>query len=68
MWRALVLVIVAGFVDAAGFLALAGTFVAFMSGNTSAGGALHRDVRRRAGGPPALPAAPLRLSAFTSAP
>ena len=40
MWRALVLVIVAGFVDAVGFLALAGTFVAFMSGNTSAGGAL----------------------------
>jgi uncharacterized membrane protein YoaK (UPF0700 family) len=33
-------VIVAGFVDAAGFLALAGTFVAFMSGNTSSGGAL----------------------------
>ena len=39
MWRVLVLVIVAGFVDAVGFLALAGTFVAFMSGNTSAGGA-----------------------------
>jgi uncharacterized membrane protein YoaK (UPF0700 family) len=35
-----VLVVVAGFVDAVGFLALAGTFVAFMSGNTSAGGAL----------------------------
>lgn len=34
------LVVVAGFVDAVGFLALAGTFVAFMSGNTSAGGAL----------------------------
>jgi uncharacterized membrane protein YoaK (UPF0700 family) len=33
-------VVVAGFVDATGFLALAGTFVAFMSGNTSAGGAL----------------------------
>ena len=40
MWRAMVLVIIAGFVDAVGFLALAGTFVAFMSGNTSAGGAL----------------------------
>ncbi len=40
MGRALLLVIVAGFVDATGFLALAGTFVAFMSGNTSAGGAL----------------------------
>lgn len=38
----------AGFVDAVGFLALAGTFVAFMSGNTSAGGALAGtlDVRR----------------------
>jgi len=40
LWRALLLVVVAGFVDAVGFLALAGTFVAFMSGNTSAGGAL----------------------------
>jgi uncharacterized membrane protein YoaK (UPF0700 family) len=40
VWRSLLLVIVAGFVDAVGFLALAGTFVAFMSGNTSAGGAL----------------------------
>jgi len=40
VWRAMVLVIIAGFVDAVGFLALAGTFVAFMSGNTSAGGAL----------------------------
>jgi uncharacterized membrane protein YoaK (UPF0700 family) len=40
LWRALVLVSVAGVVDAVGFLALAGTFVAFMSGNTSAGGAL----------------------------
>lgn len=40
MWRAMTLVIIAGFVDAVGFLALAGTFVAFMSGNTSAGGAL----------------------------
>jgi uncharacterized membrane protein YoaK (UPF0700 family) len=40
VWRAVVLVIIAGFVDAVGFLALAGTFVAFMSGNTSAGGAL----------------------------
>ena len=39
MRRALLLVIVAGLVDATGFLALAGTFVAFMSGNTSAGGA-----------------------------
>jgi uncharacterized membrane protein YoaK (UPF0700 family) len=34
-----VLVIIAGFLDAVGFLALAGSFVAFMSGNTSAGGA-----------------------------
>jgi len=40
VWRALLLVFSAGFVDAVGFLALAGTFVAFMSGNTSAGGAL----------------------------
>ena len=40
MWRALALVVIAGFVDSVGFLALAGTFVAFMSGNTSAGGAL----------------------------
>jgi uncharacterized membrane protein YoaK (UPF0700 family) len=40
LWRALLLVFIAGFVDAVGFLALAGTFVAFMSGNTSAGGAL----------------------------
>ena len=40
LWRALLLVFTAGFVDAVGFLALAGTFVAFMSGNTSAGGAL----------------------------
>jgi uncharacterized membrane protein YoaK (UPF0700 family) len=40
VWRALLLVFLAGFVDAVGFLALAGTFVAFMSGNTSAGGAL----------------------------
>ncbi|MGH7335288.1 MAG: YoaK family protein [Candidatus Rokuibacteriota bacterium] len=40
VWRTLLLVFIAGFVDAVGFLALAGTFVAFMSGNTSAGGAL----------------------------
>lgn len=40
VWRALLLVFIAGFVDAVGFLALAGAFVAFMSGNTSAGGAL----------------------------
>src|SRR5262245_59769779 len=39
-WRALMLVSTAGFVDSIGVLALAGTFVAFMSGNTSAGGAI----------------------------